>query len=156
MSRAANILKQIKPVLEQRHSKAVRIDGIYTNYSVFKILEANDVAIDVSENEGASGVMVDKEQILSWNPQIIFFDAGNIELVRTDYSDQPDYFNQLQAVQNGELYQWPNSTWHWSNVEIPLVSSYYTGSILYPEAFADVDFEAKASEIFEFFLGDDF
>lgn len=130
------------------------IDGIYTNYSVFKILEANDVAIDVSENEGASGVMVDKEQILSWNPQIIFFDAGNIELVRTDYSDQPDYFNQLQAVQNGELYQWPNSTWHWSNVEIPLVSSYYTGSILYPEAFADVDFEAKASEIFEFFLGE--
>ena len=25
--------------------------------------------------------------------------------------------------------------------------------MLYPEAFADVDFEAKASEIFDFFLG---
>ena len=25
--------------------------------------------------------------------------------------------------------------------------------VLYPEAFADVDFEAKAEEIFEFFLG---
>ena len=49
---------------------------------------------------------------------------------------------------------WPNSTWHWSNVEMPLVSAYYTGKLLYPDKFEDVDFAAKASEIFGFFLGD--
>ena len=76
-----------------------------------------------------------------------------MELVRTDYAENPGYFEQLQAVKNGNLYQWPNSTWHWSNVEIPLVSAYSTGILLYPEAFADVDFEEKASEIFDFFLG---
>ena len=56
-------------------------------------------------------------------------------------------------MKNGQVYQWPNATANYTNVEIPLVSAYFAGSLLYPEAFEDVDFEAKAGEIFEFFLG---
>lgn len=129
------------------------IDGVYIDYPVFRILDANDAARELAGQTGASGVMVDREQILTWDPEIIFFDSGSMELLRTDYAENPGYFQQLQAVREGRLYQWPNSTWHWSNVEIPLVSAYYTGTLLYPEVFADVDFEAKASEIFDFFLG---
>ncbi len=129
------------------------IDGVYTNYTVFEILSANDVAKGVAGTTGSSGVMVDREQILSWDPDIIFFDANSMKLVRTDYAENPGYFEQLKAVKNGELYQWPNSTWHWSNVEIPLVSTYFVGTMLYPEAFADINFEEKAAEIFDFFLG---
>lgn len=129
------------------------IDGIYTNYPVFEVLSANDAAMDVTGEANSSGVMVDKEQILAWDPEIIFFDSGSMELVRTDYAENPGYFEQLRAVKDGNLYQWPNSTWHWSNVEIPLVSAYYVGQLLYPEAFSDMDFEEKASEIFDFFLG---
>lgn len=130
------------------------IDGVYTNYSVFETLHANDVADGISGQTGSSGVMVDREQIIAWDPDMIFFDAGSMELVRNDYADNPGYFKQLKAVKNGELYQWPNSTYHWSNVEIPLVSSYFVGSLLYPEAFADIDFDAKAAEIFTFFIGE--
>lgn len=130
------------------------IDGIYTNYSVFEVLAANDVAEEIAGDGGSSGVMVDREQILLWDPEIIFFDSGSMGLINSDYAENPGYFEQLQAVQNGNLYQWPNSTWHWSNVEIPLVSAYYVGTLLYPEAFADVDFDAKASEIFDMFLGE--
>ncbi|MBQ9968143.1 MAG: ABC transporter substrate-binding protein [Oscillospiraceae bacterium] len=129
------------------------IDGVYTNYPVFEILSAMDVAEDIAGQTGSSGVMVDREQILIWDPEIIFFDAASMELVRADYAEDPDYFEQLQAVKNGALYQWPNSTWHWSNVEIPMVCAYYVGATLYPEAFADVDLEAKAAEIFDFFIG---
>lgn len=128
------------------------IDGVYIDYPVFKILAAKDVAADAAE-AGTMGVMVDREEILQWNPDIIFFDAGSMSLVNTDYAENPGYFERLDAVKNGQLYQWPNSTWHWSNVEIPLVSAYYTGILLYPDAFEDVDFEAKASEIFEMLLG---
>ena len=130
------------------------IDGIYTNYSVFEVLAANDVAEEIAGATGSSGIMVDREQILLWDPEIIFFDSESLGLVRTDYAENPGYFDQLQAVRNGNLYQCPNSTWHWSNVEIPLVSAYYVGTLLHPEAFADVDFEAKASEIFDMFLGE--
>ena len=53
------------------------IDGVYTNYPVFQILSANDVAREVAGQTGASGVMVDREQILTWDPEIIFFDSGD-------------------------------------------------------------------------------
>lgn len=127
------------------------IDGVYANYPVFEILSAKDAAAGISEKSG--GLLVDKEQILSWDPDMIFFDAGSMELVRTDYAEDAAFFDQLKAVQSGELYQWPNSTWHSSNVEIPLASAYYVGSLLYPEAFSDMNIEEKISEIFDMFLG---
>ena len=156
-ARAATVTDEGKPTVlgagatfKGSHS----IDGVYTNYSVFEVLAANDVAEEIAGESGSSGVMVDREQILAWDPEIIFFDSGSMGLINTDYAENPGYFEQLQAVQTGNLYQWPNSTWHWSNVEIPLVSAYYVGTLLYPEAFADIDFEAKASEIFDMFLGE--
>lgn len=130
------------------------IDGVYFNYPVFEILSANDAAAESAGQLGSSGVLVDKEQIIAWDPDMIFFDSGSMPLVNADYVENPGYFNQLKAVTSGELYQWPNSTWHWTNVEMPLVSAYYTGQLLYPEAFSDLDFEEKASEIFDFFLGE--
>lgn len=129
------------------------IDCVYTQYPVFQIVYAKDAAIDAAVQSNSNGVMVDKEQILEWDPDIIFLDAGNVALVNADYAESPDYFAQLKAVREGRLYQWPNSTWHWTNVEIPLVSAYYTGQLLYPDAFVDMDFEEKADEIFTFFLG---
>lgn len=156
-NRTANIPDENKPtvlVAGATFKGSHSIDGVYTNYSVFKTLSANDVAIGLEGQTGSSGVMVDKEQIITWDPDMIFFDAGSMELVRTDYAENPGYFEQLKAVKNGEIYQWPNSTWHWSNVEIPLVSAYYTGQLLYPDKFSDMSFEKKAGEIFEFFLND--
>lgn len=128
------------------------IEGVYSNYPVFKIIAANDVAVGISEKVG--GVLVDREKIIEWNPDMIFLDFSGSELVKTDYAANPQFYAQLKAVKDGNVYMWPNSTWHWSNVEMPLVSAYYTGKLLYPDKFEDVDFEKKASEIFEFFLGD--
>lgn len=130
------------------------IDGIYVDYPVFEALDAEDVADDISETTDSSGITVDKEQILSWDPEILFFDAGSLEIIRSEYRENPGFFRQLRAVREGNLYQWPNSTYHYSNVEIPLLSAYYTGRILAPEAFRDIDLEEKASEIFDFFLND--
>ena len=127
------------------------ITGVYSNSAILASIHGRDAAEGLSE--GPKGVEVDKEQILAWNPDILILDAGNLELVKTEYAEDPDFFAEIAAVQNGQVYQWPNSTANYTNVEIPLVSGYYAGSLLYPEAFADIDFEAKAAEIFEFFLG---
>ena len=132
-------------------SGAHSIDGIYANYIVFDLLAAKDVTKGFSES---GGVLVDKEKILDWNPDILFFDANSMKLIYEDYQKDPSYFESLKAVKNGQMYQWPNSQWHSTNVEIPLVTLYYVGAMLYPEQFADVDFEKKASEIFDKFLGE--
>lgn len=129
------------------------ISGVYVDYPVFKAVAANDAAVGLEKADFDTGVEVDKEKILEWDPEIIFLDAGNMGLVETEYKEDPEFFSQLSAVKNGQVYQWPNSTANYTNLEIPLVSAYYAGSVLYPEAFEDISFEEKAAEIFRFFLG---
>lgn len=129
------------------------IEGVYTKYAVFGAISANDVTKGVSGIAGS--VLVDKEQILGWKPQYIFFDSGGVNLVKTDYAKNPDFYAQLTAVKDGNLYQYPSSTAYYSNVEIPIVNSYYVASLLYPEQFKDIVFEKKANEIFKFFLDTD-
>ena len=131
------------------------IEGVYSNYAVFDVIAVNDVTRGIMDSSAPKGLLVDKEQILEWNADMIFLDYSGVELVRQHMAENPYFYRQLKAFRDGNVYQCPNSTWHWSNVEIPLVSAYYMGSLLYPEAFADVDFEAKAAEIFGFFLGDE-
>lgn len=132
-------------------SGAHSIDGVYVNYPVFEVLSANDVAVGVSEKVG--GVLIDREKILEWDPDMIFFDANSIGMIQDDYANDPGFFDSLTAVKNGALYQWPNSTWHSSNVEVPLTSAYYVGAMLYPEQFADIDVDAKIAEVFDMFIG---
>lgn len=129
------------------------IEGVYANSAIFSSIHAKDAAAGIIE--GPHGVEVDREQILAWDPDIIILDSGNLELIKTQYAEDPSFFEQLSAVRNGQVYQWPNSTANYTNVEIPLVSAYYAGALMFPEAFADVDFSAKANEIFSFFLGHD-
>jgi iron complex transport system substrate-binding protein len=128
------------------------IEGVYSKYAVFEAIAAKDVTEGISDKSG--GVLIDKEKVIEWNPQIIFLDSGGVNLVQEDYAKNPDFYAHLTAVQNGNVYQYPSSTSYYSNVEIPLVNSYYVASILYPEQFKDIVFEDKASEIFELFLGD--
>ncbi len=127
------------------------IEGVYSKYAVFQAVAANDVTEGISEKSG--GVLVDKEQVLGWNPQVIFLDSGGVGLVQNDFQKNPDFYAQLRAVAEGTVYQYPSSTSYYSNVEIPIINSYYVGTILYPEQFKDIDFSSKANEIFHFFLG---
>jgi len=129
------------------------IEGVYTKYAVFEAISANDVTKGISEKSTA--VILDKEKIVDWDPQYIFFDSGGVNLVQTDYKENPDFYANLRAVNDGNLYQYPSSTSYYSNVEIPIVNSYYVGTILFPEQFKDIVFEEKANEVFKFFLGSD-
>lgn len=129
------------------------IGGVYVKYSLFDVIGANDVTDELDRGSWGHGLEVDLEQVMSWDPEYIFLDAGNVGLVQAEIEQMPDYFAQLSAFKSGRVYQCPNSTSNYSNVEIPLASAYYIGSVLYPEAFADVDFEARAEEIFSLFLG---
>lgn len=129
------------------------IEGVYTKYAVFEAIAANDVTEGTSDK--SSGVLVDKEQVLGWNPQYLFLDSGGVSLVKQDYAATPDFYAQLTAVKDGNVYQYPSSTSYYSNVEIPIVNSYYVASLLYPDQFKDIVFKDKANEIFKFFLGTD-
>ena len=155
-TRTANVPEADKPTVlgaAATFKGAHGIEGVYSKYAVFNAIAANDVAKGISDTSG--GVLVDKEQVLGWNPQYLFLDSGGVSLVKQDYAATPDFYKQLKAVNDGNVYQYPSSTSYYSNVEIPIVNAYYVGSILYPEQFKDIVFNDKANEIFKFFLGAD-
>lgn len=129
------------------------IEGVRMNDQILAAVNANDVT--AGEGTSATSMEVDLEQILAWNPDFIFCDYGGVKLVQNDVAENPDFYAQLTAFNNGQIYQYPSSTSYYSNLEIPLANCYFVGKLLYPEQFADIDVTEKANEIFKFFLGVD-
>lgn len=128
------------------------IEGVRLVDPVLDAIHANNVA--AGSDTTAQTAEVDREQILAWDPDYIFCDYAGVALVQQDMAEDPDFYAQLTAYRENQMYQHPSTTSYYTNLEIPLVNCYFIGSVLYPEAFADVDLEAKAAEIFAFFLGD--
>lgn len=144
----------------------------YVNFPPFAAIHANNVAdvfLESATGEaaqeaqqngtayvGQNGFEVDLEQILAWDPDIIFLDPGNMDLVNEEYAKNPGFFESLRAVQEGELYTMPSSNAAGPNITYLLINAYYAGTVLYPDRFADVDLEAKAGEIMTALLGEDF
>ena len=129
------------------------IEGTYSNFPIFTVLNANDVCKGLSDK--VNGMTIDKEKVLEWNPDYIFLDPNNKSYVKEDYDANPDYYTQLKAVEDGNVYTCLGYNWYHTNIEIALADTYYVGSVIYPEAFSDIDPKEKAKEIFKFFLDSD-
>ena len=125
-------------------------EGTEAGYGPFELIHANNLA-DTTEQNGAFDI--DLEQVLSWDPDIIFLDFNGMDLINADYAKNPDYYHALTAVQNGKVFSQVSFRSYASNLDTALADAYYAACILYPEQFADIDPVAKAGEIFEMLLG---
>ena len=125
-------------------------EGTEAGYGPFALIHARNLA----DTTGQSGAFdIDPEQVLSWDPEVIFLDFNGMELIREDYARNPDYYNALTAVQEGRVYSQISFRSSASNLETALADAYYAACVLYPAQFADVDPVQKAGEIFEMLLG---
>ena len=127
--------------------------GTYANFGPFLGVNALNVADEVKDTNYFE---TDLEKVLQWDPDVIFLDPGNMDLVNDEYKTNPGYFNALRAVQEGEVYTMPSFNNCSTNITYAIMNAYYAGIVLYPEAFADVDMAAIGGEILEFMLGVDF
>lgn len=127
------------------------IDGTYAKYPPFVAINAKNV---VDETGESGALMIDKEKIVVWDPEIIFLTPGNMNLVNEDYAVNKSFYDGLQAVKNGNIYAQVSYNYNSTNIEIAVVDAYYAGMIIYPDKFADIDFEKKADEIFTLMLGE--
>ena len=111
-------------------------------------------AINLADSTGQNGAFnIDLEQVLSWDPDIIFVDFNGLNLINEDYAQNPGFYNSLTAVQNGKVYSQISFRSSASNLETALADAYYAACVIYPEQFADVDPIEKAGEIFTMLLG---
>ena len=127
-------------------------EGTEAGYGPFALIGAKNLA-DTTGQTGAFNI--DLEQVLAWNPDVIFIDFNGMGFIREDYTENPDYYNSLTAVQEGKVYSQISFRSSASNLETALADAYYAACVIYPEAFQDVDPEEKAREIFKTILGVD-
>jgi ABC-type Fe3+-hydroxamate transport system, periplasmic component len=126
------------------------IEGTCGAYPPFTAVNAKNVV----DSTGKTGEMlIDREKITEWDPDIIFLNPSNMNLVNEDYKKNKNFYENLSAVKNGRIYSQVSYNYNWTNVEIAIADAYYAGCIIYPERFADIDFNEKAEEIFKAMLG---
>ena len=123
-------------------------EGTEAGYGPFALIHANNLA-DTTGKTGAFDI--DLEQVLSWDPDIIFLDFNGMKLINEDYAKNPDYYHSLTAVQEGKVYSQISFRSSASNLETALADAYYAACVMYPEQFKDVDPVEKAGEILRSF-----
>ncbi len=125
-------------------------EGTEAFYGPFALIHAKNLA-DTTGQTGAFNI--DLEQVLAWDPDIIFIDFNGLSLINEDYAKNPAFYESLTAVQEGRVYSQISFRSSASNLETALADAYYAACVMYPAQFADIDPVAKAGEIFEMLLG---
>lgn len=152
--RTADIPEEEKPTCYTgavTFSGAHGFTGTYSNFGPFMAIGARNVA----DEAGETGYFdADPEKIVAWDPDLIFLDPGNMDLVNDEYASNPGYYDALRAVQEGNLYSCISFNNYSTNVGYAIADAYYAGLVMFPEQFADVDIAAKTDEILEFLLGE--
>ncbi len=121
-------------------------------YPPFLWVNANNVAAGM----GAEHADIAKEALVDWDPEYIFIDIGTLQVgnegaigeLKNDTS-----LSGLSAVKNKKVYGVIPYNYYSTNYESVLANAYFVGKVLYPDRFEDIDPEAKADEIYTFFLG---
>ncbi len=133
------------------------INSTQPYYPPFIFTNTRNVAssIDKSLVSHVKGTFIDKEQLLLWNPDVLFIDKSGLRIVKRDLSPGTPLFEHLNAIQQDHIYVLYPYNNYAINYEMVLANSWYVGSVLYPEHFKDINLPVKMKEIINAFLGDD-
>lgn len=102
----------------------------------------------------AGYLSLDFEVFFEEQPEVVFIDEGNLELVKGDFRKDPHRYCMIEAFKGGRIYGVLPFNYYWTNVSTAFADAYFMGKVLYPDRFGDVDPVGKADEIFRAFLGE--
>jgi len=126
-------------------------------YPPFDILSVPNIAGRLQQNDNAPGhevVFIDPEQLVDWDPPVLFLDAAGRQIWEQEIREQK-MIGSLSAIRSGEAYTVLPYNWNTTNYENLLCNVWYIGTVLMPSAFGDIDYRDKAREVFSFFHGVD-
>ncbi|MBS4536711.1 ABC transporter substrate-binding protein [Clostridium sp. D2Q-14] len=121
-------------------------------HEMIEVAGGINVAADLKG--GSNDVTV--EQLLTWNPDVIFSvmysEGGSHEDIKSD-----EKIKSINAIKNNDVYQIPSNISSW---DMPQPSSIlgilWIGKTLYPEEFSDLDIDKEANEFYSKFYGKSF
>lgn len=122
------------------------------SYPPFTLINAKNAATSL----GTEHADVSKEAIIEWDPEIIFVDLSTYQTTPSavDELETDPAYTSLTAVKNGEVYGILPYNWYTTNHGSVLAAAYYSGKVIYPERFQDIEPSDKADEIYTFLLGE--
>lgn len=127
--------------------------GIESTQGKYPLLDAVN-AVNVVDATGEKGsVMIDKEQLIEWNPEYIFVDNSGMEIMMEDYGKNAAFYDSLQAVKDGKIFRQLQYNQLTANIDTALVDMYFIGKMIYPKQFEDIEIAKKADEIYTTLLG---
>lgn len=126
------------------------IESTQGKYALLDVIHAKNV---VDETGKSGSVMIDKEKLLEWDPDFLFLDQGGFASILEDYQKNPEFYEALQAVREGQVYSQLPYNYYSTNIDTAIADAYFLGQTIYPDVFKDIDPAQKADEIYEALLG---
>lgn len=115
---------------------------------VFDLLADNLAVLESAVGKGSKNI-VDMEQILTWNPEVIFFSSDSVYAsVKSD-----PVWSSLQAVKSGHIYEVPCGPFNYAaypSSSQRILGLLYVAAVLYPEA-CDFDLQEEVTEYYKLF-----
>lgn len=137
------------------YSGAHGIVSTQPHYPPFEFIGADNVASVLSGRliNPIQGTYVDKEQLLIWDPEVIFLDLSSLHLMANEITPGTPFARSLSAIKNGRIYGLLPYNNYAASHDFILANAWYAGTVLYPERFQDINIAEKADHIFALFFG---
>lgn len=120
-------------------------------FAPLQLLNTPSVADSIAGKAGFT--TIDFEYLVKQQPDFVFIDENNLNIVLNDFRKDPSMYCSLNAFRSGRVYGVLPFNYYHTKVATAFADAYFIGKVLYPDRFADVDPIAKADEIFKVFLG---
>lgn len=131
----------------------------YGKYSdVMEVIRAAGGIPVSGDLEAGNRTQIDYEQLMAWNPDVIFFDHGGmndgetVEELKNEIQSNSVY-QSLTAVKEGAIYLSPSGVFYWDMGLQKILLVMHMAKILHPDVFSDLDMAAEVMEFYQIFYG---
>jgi len=155
-NRTKDIAEQDKPSVYLAGLSNWGQGGLYHTSANYPAFEAANIKNIVSEQDLIPNTKTIRNTTFeSMAPNIdkMILDSFSLKNLKDAYNEDNHLFDNVKAVQDGEVYLQLGYNVYYTNLEIALVDAYYDASVVYPEAFTDINIEAKCNEVTTLFNG---
>lgn len=127
--------------------------GILSTKAKFELLNLLNIKNIMDQHTEELSIMIDKEKLLSMNPEMILIDLSGKTPLLEDMEADPAFYRALSAFENGKVYALLPYFTYGMNFDTAILDMYYIGKTVFPDQFKDVEIDQKAEEIYTFFVG---
>ena len=133
----------------------------YGKYSdMMEVIEAAGGTPVSKDLDAGNRAQINYEQLMAWNPDVIFIDHGGmndgetVEQLKQDITNNNAYA-AITAVKNGEIYLSPSGVFYWDMGIQKILLAMNMAKTLHPDIFASLDMEAEVMNFYQTFYGYD-